>query len=184
MLRRRTHQYRHDKPKDLGMVVIDGHAHYYGRPGPNRSGFARKLRRLLGDAIRLMRREGVPARGIRLASCSPDGPAGRVDRRGLGRQGRQSADQTTEATSRRSGDSACGEVPQEPPRQPEQSPGRYPGGADERVPHAPAARPRPAEDGGRCADGLPEDRKASSTARQGRRRRLKSYLHSKIRHRP
>jgi transposase len=32
----------------------------YGRPGPNWPGFAKKLRRLLGDAIRLKKREGVP----------------------------------------------------------------------------------------------------------------------------
>jgi transposase len=33
----------------------------YGRPGPNWPGFAKKLRRLLGDAIRLKKREGVAA---------------------------------------------------------------------------------------------------------------------------
>lgn len=33
----------------------------YGRPGPNWPAFAKKLRRLLGDAIRLKKREGVPA---------------------------------------------------------------------------------------------------------------------------
>jgi transposase len=33
----------------------------YGRPGPNWPGFAKKLRRLLGDAIRLKKREEVPA---------------------------------------------------------------------------------------------------------------------------
>jgi transposase len=33
----------------------------YGRPGPNWPGFAKKLRRLLGDAIRLKKRDGVPA---------------------------------------------------------------------------------------------------------------------------
>ena len=27
---RRTPKYRHYKPKNLGMVVIDGHAHYLG----------------------------------------------------------------------------------------------------------------------------------------------------------
>src|SRR3954453_23370688 len=32
----------------------------YGRPGPNWPAFAKKLRRLLGDAIRLKKREGVP----------------------------------------------------------------------------------------------------------------------------
>ncbi len=31
MLRRRTPKYRHFKPKDLGMVVIDGRAHYLGK---------------------------------------------------------------------------------------------------------------------------------------------------------
>ena len=31
MLLRRTPKYRHYKPKDLGMVVIDGHAHYLGK---------------------------------------------------------------------------------------------------------------------------------------------------------
>jgi transposase len=43
----------------------------YGRPGPNWPAFAKKLRRLLGDAIRLKKREEVPAeeyasRGARL----------------------------------------------------------------------------------------------------------------------
>jgi hypothetical protein len=33
----------------------------YGRPGPNWPAFAKKLRRLLGDAIRLKKREEVPA---------------------------------------------------------------------------------------------------------------------------
>jgi transposase len=33
----------------------------YGRPGPNWPAFAKKLRRLLGDAIRLKKRDGVPA---------------------------------------------------------------------------------------------------------------------------
>jgi transposase len=33
----------------------------YGRPGPNWPGFAKKLRRLLGDAIRLKKRQEVPA---------------------------------------------------------------------------------------------------------------------------
>jgi transposase len=33
----------------------------YGRPGPSWPGFAKKLRRLLGDAIRLKKREDVPA---------------------------------------------------------------------------------------------------------------------------
>jgi transposase len=33
----------------------------YGRPGPNWPGFVKKLRRLLGDAIRLRKREGVSA---------------------------------------------------------------------------------------------------------------------------
>ena len=33
----------------------------YGRPGPNWLAFAKKLRRLLGDAIRLKKREGVPS---------------------------------------------------------------------------------------------------------------------------
>ena len=33
----------------------------YGRPGPNWPAFAKKLRRLLGDAIRLKKRKGVPA---------------------------------------------------------------------------------------------------------------------------
>jgi transposase len=33
----------------------------YGRPGPNWPAFAKKLQRLLGDAIRLKKREGVPA---------------------------------------------------------------------------------------------------------------------------
>ena len=33
----------------------------YGRPGPNWTAFAKKLRRLLGDAIRLKKREEVPA---------------------------------------------------------------------------------------------------------------------------
>ena len=28
---RRTPKYRHYKPKNLGMVVIDGHAHYLGK---------------------------------------------------------------------------------------------------------------------------------------------------------
>jgi transposase len=36
-------------------------AEKYGRPGPNWPGFARKSRRLPGDAIRLKKREGVPA---------------------------------------------------------------------------------------------------------------------------
>lgn len=31
MARRRTPKYRHYKPKNLAMVVIDGHAHYLGR---------------------------------------------------------------------------------------------------------------------------------------------------------
>jgi integrase len=31
MSRRRTPKYRHYKPKNLGMVVIDGHAHYLGK---------------------------------------------------------------------------------------------------------------------------------------------------------
>lgn len=31
MLLRHTPKYRHYKPKDLGMVVIDGHAHYLGK---------------------------------------------------------------------------------------------------------------------------------------------------------
>jgi transposase len=35
----------------------------YGRPGPNWPAFAKKLRRLLGDAIRLKKREGVAAEG-------------------------------------------------------------------------------------------------------------------------
>ena len=38
----------------------------YGRPGPNWPAFVKKLRRLLGDAIRLKRREDVPRRGIHL----------------------------------------------------------------------------------------------------------------------
>ncbi|WP_406694574.1 transposase [Singulisphaera sp. Ch08] len=33
----------------------------YGRPGPNWLGFVKKLRRLLGDAIRLKKRDEVPA---------------------------------------------------------------------------------------------------------------------------
>ena len=33
----------------------------YGRPGPHWPAFAKKLRRLLGDAIRLKKREDVPA---------------------------------------------------------------------------------------------------------------------------
>src|SRR3982750_2059534 len=35
----------------------------YGRPGPNWPGVAKRLRRLLGDAIRLKKREGVAAEG-------------------------------------------------------------------------------------------------------------------------
>lgn len=31
MTRPRTPKYRHDKPKDLGMVAIGGHAHYLGK---------------------------------------------------------------------------------------------------------------------------------------------------------
>lgn len=31
MTRRRTPKYRQYKPKNLGLVVIDGHAHYLGR---------------------------------------------------------------------------------------------------------------------------------------------------------
>ena len=34
--------------------------HKYGRPGPNWPTFAKKLRRLVGDAIRLKKREDVP----------------------------------------------------------------------------------------------------------------------------
>ncbi|WP_154673761.1 hypothetical protein [Singulisphaera acidiphila] len=33
----------------------------YGRPGPNWPGFVKKLRRLLGDAIRLKKRDEVSA---------------------------------------------------------------------------------------------------------------------------
>ena len=37
----------------------------YGRPGPHWPAFAKKLRRLLGDAIRLKKREGMPAEEYR-----------------------------------------------------------------------------------------------------------------------
>lgn len=35
----------------------------YGRPGPHRPAFAKKLRRLLGDAIRLKKRGNLPGEG-------------------------------------------------------------------------------------------------------------------------
>src|ERR1700722_2039005 len=136
---------------------------------------------------------GSARQGIHLASCAIGGPAGRVDRHGVGGQGRQAADQTTEAASRRvadlpgraggavrqqprrEGNSARSDDPQEQFRQPKRSWCRHPGGADECLPHAPAARTRPTEDGGRCPHDLPLDRETTSATGKSYYSRLKSY---------
>ena len=136
------------------------HTEKYKSPGPHWPEFAKLLRRLIGDAIRLWRAGPIVGRDLCLASPAADGTPGGLDRETVAGGRSAPPDQAPEATScrsvyvpgstrsslrqqsRRACHSSGGDHPQEQLRQSQRARGRHSSHLNEYFLHTQKTRPQ------------------------------------------